>query len=318
MAVQTDTTFTNFAGVRSRTFGISLLVEFLGVMLFSFLGSTVSGAMGPWVNGLALAVLIYVAANISGGHLNPSVTLSTVFCGFYPVLHAVLYIILQIAGGIFGSLLAVGLLPGTKIGMGKGGPGCFEISPENEKAGLTRGMVFGWEVVMTFTLISAVYACGIAKPGHGSFTPLVVGLTLVACAGTGAKWTGAALNPARVIGPAAVFGCSKNIWWVYVLAQVLAAALACCVFAVVSGWGPLFPFKSMSKFDLSHTEAVHLLLTGQPPKALRETKKDDLLTVLNRLQEQHQQLMSIAKKSAIVKVPTDSDTMQGRDIERDV
>lgn len=39
---------------------------------------------------------------------------------------------------------------------------------------------------MTFTLISVVYACGIAKPGHGSFTPLVVGLSLVACAGTGA------------------------------------------------------------------------------------------------------------------------------------
>jgi hypothetical protein len=39
---------------------------------------------------------------------------------------------------------------------------------------------------MTFTLISVVYACGVAKPGHGSFTPLAVGLSLVACAGTGA------------------------------------------------------------------------------------------------------------------------------------
>jgi hypothetical protein len=38
---------------------------------------------------------------------------------------------------------------------------------------------------MTFTLISVVYACGVAKPGHGSFTPLAVGLSLVACAGTG-------------------------------------------------------------------------------------------------------------------------------------
>lgn len=53
---------------------------------------------------------------------------------------------------------------------------------------------------MTFTLISVVYACGVAKPGHGSFTPLVVGLSLVACAGTGGRFTGAALNPARVIG----------------------------------------------------------------------------------------------------------------------
>lgn len=72
---------------------------------------------------------------------------------------------------------------------------------------------------MTFSLISVVYACGIAKPGHGSFTPLIVGLTLVACAGTGGRWTGAALNPARVIGPAAVFKCSGKYWWLYVIAE---------------------------------------------------------------------------------------------------
>ncbi len=61
--------------------------------------------------------------------------------------------------------------------------GCFDatgISPD-----ITRGQLFGWEVVMTFTLISVVYACGVAKPGHGSFTPLAVGLSLVACAGPG-------------------------------------------------------------------------------------------------------------------------------------
>jgi aquaporin TIP len=92
---------------------------------------------------------------------------------------------LQIVGAIFGSLLASGLLPGKYIGMGNGGPGCFDTTTINPE--LTRGQLFGWEVVMTFTLISVVYACGIAKPGHGSFTPLVVGLSLVACAGTGAQ-----------------------------------------------------------------------------------------------------------------------------------
>ncbi|KAI8471179.1 MAG: aquaporin-like protein [Monoraphidium minutum] len=283
--VQTETTFTNFAGIRSRTFGVSLIMEFVGVMIFSFLGSTVTGEMTPWVNGLALAVLIYAAANISGGHLNPAVTLSTVLCGFYPLIHAALYIVLQCVGAICGSLLAAGLLPGTTIGMGKTGPGCFDISPAAAKAGLTRGQVFGWEVVMTFTLISAVYACGVAKPGHGSFTPLVVGLTLVACAGTGGKWTGGALNPARVVGPAAVFKCSKNIWWVYILAQLLAALLACAVFIIVSGPGPLFPFKSMKDFNLSHAEAVHMLITGQPPKRLRQNDDDDATDIMDRVAE---------------------------------
>ena len=66
-------------------------MEFLGVMLFSFLGSTVNDKiLGPFVNGLALAVLIYTAANISGGHLHPAGTMSTLLSGFSPVLHAVL------------------------------------------------------------------------------------------------------------------------------------------------------------------------------------------------------------------------------------
>jgi hypothetical protein len=49
------------------------------------------------VNGLALAIWIYTAANISGGHLNPAVTFSTLICGFYPVMHSILYITMQVS-----------------------------------------------------------------------------------------------------------------------------------------------------------------------------------------------------------------------------
>jgi hypothetical protein len=53
--------------ITSKTFIVSLLVEFIGVMIFTFLGSTVTDKVhGPWVNGLALAIWIYSAANISG------------------------------------------------------------------------------------------------------------------------------------------------------------------------------------------------------------------------------------------------------------
>lgn len=36
------------------------------------------------------------AAATTGGHLNPAVTISTLLCGFYPILHSILYIILQV------------------------------------------------------------------------------------------------------------------------------------------------------------------------------------------------------------------------------
>jgi len=283
MGVNKDTLFANYQPITSKTFSISLLVEFLGVMIFSFLGTTVNDKVhGPWVNGLALAIMVYTAANISGGHLNPAVTISSLLCGFYPLMHSLLYIILQIVGAIFGSLLASGLLPGKYIGMGNGGPGCFDTTTINPE--LTRGQLFGWEVVMTFTLISVVYACGIAKPGHGSFTPLVVGLSLVACAGTGGGQTGAALNPARVIGPLAVFHCGKDIAWIYILAQLLAAVLACSIFAFVSGWGPLMPIKSYNELNISWPEAVWMWITGQPPKRLQSSDNENIQDVMARVE----------------------------------
>ncbi|WIA41374.1 hypothetical protein OEZ86_004966 [Tetradesmus obliquus] len=317
-AVDQETVFSNYQAIASRTFSVSLIVEFIdpaaavqfvagtccatqfdaGVLIFSFLGTTVSDPVhGPWVNGLALAICIYMAANISGGHLNPAVTMSTLLCGFYPLLHSMLYIALQIVGSIFGSLLAAALVPGAHVGMGNGGPGCFDPTTVHQE--MTNAQLFGWEVVMTFTLISVVYACGVAKPGHGSFTPLVVGLSLVACAGTGGKYTGAALNPARVIGPLAVFGCGKELAWIYILAELLAALLACSIFAFVSGFGPLSPFSSMAAFQLKRSEALWMWITGNPPKRFREGGDENVTDLLSHLQS-----MGANARSAFLSAPS--------------
>jgi hypothetical protein len=74
--------------------------------------------------------------------------------------------------------------------------------------------------------------------------------------------TGAALNPARVIGPLAVFHCGKDVAWLYILAQIMAATCACCIFAFVSGLGPLNPLISMGKLGLSWPESINMWLTG--------------------------------------------------------
>jgi hypothetical protein len=80
---------------------------------------------------------------------------------------------------------------------------------------------------------------------------------------TGDKWTGAALNPARVIGPLAVFKCGNNVAYIYILAHLLAAVLACSIFAFVSGWGPLSPFQSMKTLGITWNEAVTMWITGE-------------------------------------------------------
>lgn len=41
-------------------------------------------------------------------------------------------------------------------------------------------MLFGWETVMTFVLVSVVYAVAVGEPSFGNVGPLAVGLSLFA------------------------------------------------------------------------------------------------------------------------------------------
>lgn len=50
---------------------------------------------------------------------------------------------------------------------------------------ISGGQLFGWELFMTFTLVSVVYATAVTKPGHGNIAPLAIGFTLFASAFVG-------------------------------------------------------------------------------------------------------------------------------------
>jgi hypothetical protein len=67
---------------------------------------------------------------------------------------------------------------------------------------------------------------------------------------------------------------------IYILAQLLAAALACSIFAFVSGWGPLMPLTSTKKLGLSYTEAIQMWVTGSPPKRLQEQGMENVTDML--------------------------------------
>ncbi len=83
-------------------------------------------------------------------------------------------------------------MPGVRVGHGDNGPGCF--TPTHEPA-VTNGQLFGWEAIMTFTLVSVVYATAVSKPGHGVAAPLAIGFTLFASAFVGES---ARLGPLRL------------------------------------------------------------------------------------------------------------------------
>ncbi len=78
-------------------------------------------------------------------------------------------------------------------------------------------MLFGWELILAFILVSTVYACAIGAPNFGNVAPLAVGVSLALDLMAGAAYSGGGVSPVRVLGPAIVFHCNWNTAWVYML-----------------------------------------------------------------------------------------------------
>ena len=71
------------------------------------------------------------------------------------------------------------LIPSVHVGGGNSMPGCFT---HEGGVTITTGQLFLWELIMTFVLVSTVYAVAVTKPGHGNIGPLAVGFSLFASA----------------------------------------------------------------------------------------------------------------------------------------
>jgi len=71
------------------------------------------------------------------------------------------------------------LIPSVTVGGGDSMPGCFT---HEGGVTITKGQLFLWEMIMTFVLVSTVYAVAVTKPGHGNIGPLAVGFSLFASA----------------------------------------------------------------------------------------------------------------------------------------
>lgn len=75
--------------------------------------------------------------------------------------------------------------------------------------------------------------------------------------------------------------CARRI---YILAQLLAAVLACSIFAFTSGWGHLSPITSTRELGLTYMEAGRMFFTGSPPKRFRQTGKETITDVVEAIE----------------------------------
>jgi MIP family channel proteins len=218
--------------------------EFLATGLYVFIGvgsiatAVLTGAipdMAPvavviiaMAHGVAFALLVAGAGPISGGHVNPAITLALLVTRQLGVMRAAAYVAAQMLGAVAGMLLLRAVLADDLI-HALPGAGGHTVS-EGPVPGNLAAM--GIEAVITFMLVWTVFATAVNGRGLGALSALYIGLAVMAGQLLAIPLTGAGANPARSFGPELINGRWDDAW-VYYAGPLLGAALAAVTYAAL-------------------------------------------------------------------------------------
>jgi aquaporin TIP len=209
-----------------------LTAEALGTFGLVFVGAAVVVVNGGFPNsgigllGIALAhavvlsVMVSATMTISGGHLNPAVTVGLLVTRRIDIASAAAYIVAQLAAACLAAYLVKLLLPATAVRNAMVGVPVIASS-------VTLNQAIGMELVLTFFLVSAVFGTAVS-PDAPRVAGFGIGLVLLFDILVGGPLTGAAMNPARAFGPAVVAGewVGHLVYWIGpIVGGILAAVL---------------------------------------------------------------------------------------------
>jgi MIP family channel proteins len=174
------------------------------------------------VHALGLFFLIQSMALISGAHFNPAITTALAVIRQIRIVDAGVYIVMQLAGGVLGALLAKGLVEDSAgDAVHFGAPGFPDA--------VSTGAAMGAEAIGTFLLVWVVVAVAVNPAGLKDWSGLAIGATLGVGVMIIGPLTGGSFNPARAFGPAIVghhFGDAGKWLLTYVLSPGVGAILA--------------------------------------------------------------------------------------------
>jgi len=211
-----------------------LLAEFIGTFSFVFIGAGAAAIVGDGVglpgiaaialaHGLTIMVFAFAYGSISGGHMNPAVTVGVLAAGAMGVREAIGYIISQLLGGVAGALFLSAVLGGDETGLGTPAL-AHNLALGATSLTITPAAGFMIEAVLAFFLVTVVLSTAIAGRA-GNLAPLAIGMTLTLNIIMGGALTGAAFNPARALGPMVATGNFSDAW-LYLTAPIVGAIVA--------------------------------------------------------------------------------------------
>jgi glycerol uptake facilitator protein len=202
---------------KQRTLAAELAAEFAGTFILILFGvgvvaQVVAGGIGDhdsiaWAWGLGVVLGVYVAARISGAHLNPAVTIALAAFRGFSWAKVLPYTLAQTLGAFVAALLVrwnyseviASVDPNHTIDT----QGIFSTLPGNGTLpvgtwGAFRDQVIGTAILLF--LILAITDIRSSSPG-ANLAPFIIGLIVVAIGMAWGTNAGYAINPARDLGP---------------------------------------------------------------------------------------------------------------------
>jgi glycerol uptake facilitator protein len=204
---------------KNSLFG-ELAAEFLGTMILILFGTGVvaqvvtsaDGSAGDhdsiaWAWGIGVTLGVYVAARVSGAHLNPAVTVALALFRGFEWRKVAPYALAQFLGAFVAAAIVrfvyADLISTVDPDHTIKTQGIFSTLPGNGLDGVSITTAFFDQIVGTAILVFVIFAVTTARNAAplANLAPVVIGLLVV---GIGMAWganAGYAINPARDFGP---------------------------------------------------------------------------------------------------------------------
>ncbi|KAK4052641.1 hypothetical protein OIO90_004269 [Microbotryomycetes sp. JL221] len=247
--------------------------------------------------GIGVMAGIYISGGISGGHLNPSLTIALAFFRGFPWRMVPRYVFAQILGAFCGALIVWGnykvalnnydMNKNIYVGLTQNATAPLFVTVPNISAGGTSAGFFQ-ELIATAILAIVVLALGDennAPPGAG-LGAAVLGLVITAIGMSMGYLSGYAINPARDFGARLAlwtigFGTKlwthDSCWWIIgpICGPIVGALIGCLIYDVAIFQGSGSPVNS-SWYEIKHglrIPTIHNMVrikfvskTGRPMK----------------------------------------------------
>lgn len=169
----------------------AIIAEFIGVYILTLIvcglglslnpnetTPSINGALG---GGLTLATMIWFTNCISGGNLNPAISIVLVLTNDLDLMRGIFYVIFQLLGALAGIATLNSLVPDALRNQ-------LGLTLVNDSVSLSKA--FGVELVITFLLAFTVFAClDKQRKDLGGSYPLAIGLSVTCGALFGVSFT---------------------------------------------------------------------------------------------------------------------------------